>query len=185
MTELDLLADDLEVSGRTLRRAAARGAIRVHRPTPNAPVISSHERRYIHSHWQLLDALTRTLRTEKNVRLAVLFGSSARGDDRADSDVDLLVDLADYEHKLPIARLGLKLEEILGRRVQVVALRDAIAAPVLLAEAIRDGRVVIDRDERWVKLRRRERILRRQAREHDRHGQDNAWRVFDDLGTTS
>ena len=43
--------------------------------------------------WSLLSALRRALRTEPNVRLAVVYGSFARGDDVSDSDLDLLVSL--------------------------------------------------------------------------------------------
>jgi hypothetical protein len=121
------------------------------------------------------------LRTEKNVRLAVLFGSAARGDDRPDSDVDLLVDLEDYERRLPLARLGLRLETSLARPVQIVALRDAKASPVLLSEAIADGRVLIDRDGRWQRLKRSEPRLRRQARALAAQTNENAWRVLDEL----
>ena len=184
MAELDLLAVDIGATGRTLRRAATRGAIRVQRPSPNKAEIASDERRYIESHWPLLNALTRTLRTEKNVRLAVLFGSTARGDDRPDSDVDVLVDLEDYDRGLPLARLGMKLEHVLGRRVQLVALRDANSSPVLLADAIADGRVLIDRDRRWERLKRRERTLRRQASEQETRAQADAWRALDELAQT-
>lgn len=163
VAELDHLASDLGVSGRTLRRAAARGAIRIRRPSPYAVEISASERRYIRTHWELLSRLTRVLRTEKNVRLAVLFGSTARGEDRPGSDVDLLVALGDYGRGLPLARIGLKLEELLERPVQLVALRDAEASPALLADALRDGRVLIDRDGIWPRLKRCERSIRRQA----------------------
>lgn len=184
MAELDLLAADLGVSGRTLRRAAARGAIRSHRPSPHKVVLTAAERRYIRTHWALLDLLTRTLRTEKNVRLAVVFGSAARGDDRADSDVDVLVDLADYGRGgLPLARIGLKLESLLRRPVQLVSLPDAERSPALLSEAVADGRVLIDRDEGWSRLKRRGGSLRRRARADEARAQAEAWEILDKLGT--
>jgi hypothetical protein len=73
------------------------------------------------------------------------------------------VELADYSRDLPLARLGLKLERLLGRPVQLVALRDAEASPVLLSEALREGRALVDREDLWPRLKRRERTLRRQA----------------------
>jgi len=72
------------------------------------------------------------MRTEKNVQLAVLFGSAARGDDRHRGDVDLLVDLADDGlGGLPLARIGLKLELLLERSVQIVSVPDVEASAFL------------------------------------------------------
>jgi uncharacterized protein len=48
-----------------------------------------------------------------------VFGSVARGDDREDSDVDLLVDLDDGRSILDLSGLMLDLQELLGRRVDV------------------------------------------------------------------
>jgi len=182
MAELDLIAADLGVSGRTLRRAAARGTIRLSRPSRYKVVLAATERRYIRTHWPLIDQLTRTLRTEKNVRLAVLFGSAARGDDRFGSDVDLLVELADDGRGgLPLARIELKLESLLERPVQLVTVPDAEASAALLSEAIADGRVLIDRDERWSQLKRREGALRRRARRYEMQAQAEAWELLEKL----
>ena len=52
-----------------------------------------------------------------NVRL---FGSTARGQDRPDSDVDLLVDAGPTTSSWFPAGLILDLERILGRRVEIV-----------------------------------------------------------------
>lgn len=49
-----------------------------------------------------------------------LFGSAARGDDRPDSDVDLLVDLPDDISLFEIGRLAEELQALLGARVDVV-----------------------------------------------------------------
>jgi predicted nucleotidyltransferase len=68
----------------------------------------------------------------RNLRV---FGSVARGDDRANSDVDLLVDMDPERSLLDVVGLGQELEELLDRRVDVVtgaslhpALRDRILA---------------------------------------------------------
>lgn len=87
------LADRLHVSDRTLRRAVARGLLRGVRSSPNKLAMTAAERDYAQSHWMLLGALVRVLRTEPGVQAAVLYGSVAKGLDRADSDVDLVVDL--------------------------------------------------------------------------------------------
>lgn len=181
MADLDLLARDLGASGRTLRRAAGRGAIHIQRPSPNKAVVAVAERQYLHSHWSLLALLTQVLRTEKNVRLAVLYGSAARGDDRPGSDVDVLVDLADYDRRLPLARLALRLEEELCRPVQVVGLRDAELTPALLAEVLADGRVLVDRDACWHRLKARERRIVKAARAHEARAGDEAWIALEEL----
>jgi predicted nucleotidyltransferase len=64
---------------------------------------------------KILDAAAR--RGAKNVRV---FGSVARGDDRADSDVDLLVDVEAGRTLLDVIGLEQDLEELLGRRVEVL-----------------------------------------------------------------
>ena len=64
-----------------------------------------------------------------------MFGSVARGDDRAHSDIDLLVDMDPDRSLLDIVGLGQELEELLGRKVDSLtgaslhpALRDRILA---------------------------------------------------------
>lgn len=65
-----------------------------------------------------------------------LFGSVARGDATADSDLDLLVDLLPNGGNplLRVAGIGEDLSEILGRRVDVVTaalLRDEVSSTAL------------------------------------------------------
>ena len=50
-----------------------------------------------------------------------VFGSVARGDARADSDLDLLVAMEDGRSLIDLIGLGQDLEELLGRRVDVVS----------------------------------------------------------------
>jgi uncharacterized protein len=64
-----------------------------------------------------------------------VFGSVVRGDDRAHSDVDLLVDMDPDRSLLDIVGVGQDLEELLDRRVDVLTgaslhpgLRDRILA---------------------------------------------------------
>lgn len=52
---------------------------------------------------------------------ARVFGSVARGDDRPDSDLDLLVELPAGTGLLRIARIEAELEAILGTRVDLVS----------------------------------------------------------------
>nr|WP_216077342.1 nucleotidyltransferase domain-containing protein [Isoptericola sediminis] len=67
----------------------------------------------------------------RNVRV---FGSVASGDDRPDSDVDLLVDVDDGVGLFALGRLEAELKGILGRRVDVVperSLRSAVGDTVV------------------------------------------------------
>ncbi len=58
-----------------------------------------------------------------------VFGSVARGEERPDSDVDLLVDLEPGRTLFDLAALEERLEGLLGRPVQVATARD-LRAPV-------------------------------------------------------
>ena len=52
-----------------------------------------------------------------------VFGSVARGEARQDSDIDFLVVMEKQRSLLDLIALGQDLEEVLGRRVQVVSER--------------------------------------------------------------
>jgi len=121
------------------------------------------EREYIRTHWPLLAQMRQALRTEPTVRFALLFGSAARGDDTAESDIDLLVEMHDpsFERRIDLAQ---KLEQALAREVQVLTFDDASPNPLLLAEAAREGRVIVDREERWPTFRDNRANFERRAR---------------------
>lgn len=57
---------------------------------------------------------------QAGVTRAAVFGSSARGDAHGDSDFDLLVELTPDKSLLDLADLKLRLEEVLGRSVDVL-----------------------------------------------------------------
>ncbi len=65
----------------------------------------------------------------KNVRV---FGSVARGEDTANSDIDLLVDLPPHFSLLDFSGLVREMQEVVGRRVE-------IASAAHLREEFRDG----------------------------------------------
>jgi predicted nucleotidyltransferase len=56
-----------------------------------------------------------------DIRNARVFGSVARGDDRHDSDIDLLVELPPNTGLLSIARIEAELESILKATVDLVS----------------------------------------------------------------
>jgi predicted nucleotidyltransferase len=166
MTELTFLAEDVGVSERTLRRAVSEGSIRGVRPTPRKLLLPLSERGYIRRSWPLISALRAALRTEPNVRFALLFGSAARGTDTSASDVDILVQMRDSSLER-MGELGSKLTAIVGRRVELVRLEDAEGEPSFLAELASDGRVLVDREGLWAHLSRREADLRQRGRRYE------------------
>jgi len=165
--EFNDLAQELGADERTLRRAVTDGTIRCEHLGPRKRRVSDDERRYLVDHWPLLADLRRALRTEPNVRLAVVYGSIARGSDTPDSDLDLLISLGE-DHPDAAVKLAVRLERALGREVDVARLnRVQGSAPLLLLQMIDEGRVVVDRDRRWEKLRaQRADVARRARRSH-------------------
>jgi predicted nucleotidyltransferase len=163
MNPLVALADEVGTSERTLRRAISEGTLHGERSSPRKLKVPVSEREYVRGHWGLLAQLREALRTEPNVRFALLFGSAARGDDTAVSDVDLLVEMRDDSYTR-LLDLVLKLEPLLGREVQILTFEDARRNPLLLADAAREGRVIIDRGGRWPKFSSERSALERQAR---------------------
>jgi predicted nucleotidyltransferase len=152
MDSLRQAAAELSIPERTLKRAATEGLIRGERLSPRRFRVSFGEEVYLRGHWGLLHMLRAALRTEPNVRLAVLFGSMAKGDDHEDSDIDVLVVLDDPSIGRFVA-LTERLSRRLGRDVQLVRLADAEDSPVLMADVIEQGRVLIDREGGWPGLR--------------------------------
>lgn len=70
----------------------------------------------------------------RNVRL---FGSAARGEDRPDSDLDLLVEMEAGRSLLDLVGLGQDLEDLLHRKVDV--LTDASIHPALRARIVAEA----------------------------------------------
>jgi len=162
VNSLRALARHLDVPERTLRRAATEGLIRGERISPRRYRTSLREEAYLRRHWPYLRELRSALRVEPNVRLGVLFGSLATGQATERSDIDLFVALADSA-VARVAGLAGRLEGRLGREVQVVRIEDARGSPVLMAAALEQGRVLVDRDLRWPKLKAAELTWQRRA----------------------
>ena len=94
MGAIQQLAADLGAEERTLRRAVVQGTIHCRRQGPRRTKLAADEADYLREHWELLLDLRKALRTEREVRLAVLYGSVARGHEDAGSDLDVLVALS-------------------------------------------------------------------------------------------
>ncbi len=173
MTELDLLAEQIGASERTLRRALNEGTLKAERPSPRKLSIGASEKRYLRRSWKLLATLREALRTEQNVRFVLLFGSVARGEDTATSDIDLLVEMRDSS-LTRVADLSAKFEALLGRRVDVLTLEDAGENTQLLAQALSEGRVLVDREGRWPELRDEAEAVEDRARGDSRRARRRA-----------
>jgi predicted nucleotidyltransferase len=146
-------------SERTLRRYINGGLLRGRRVAGGQLELSRAEEAYLRGHWTLLSKLMNALRTERDVRLAVLFGSTATGEDTPISDVDLLIVHRRSGWRTQVD-LRMRLRRALGTPVDVVMLEQAEEQPSLLADGLREGRVLIDRDDLWGDLQaRREEIL--------------------------
>jgi predicted nucleotidyltransferase len=159
---LRALARNLDLPERTVRRAAAEGLIHGQRQSERRYTTTFREEAYLRAHWPLLSSLRLALRTEPNVRAAVLFGSLAVGRDSERSDVDLLVWLRDGD-AVAVASLAGRLRDRIGREVQLVRAQDAERSPALMADALTDGRVLVDRDGVWPGVKAAERSWRRRA----------------------
>ena len=87
---------------------------------------------------QLREAI-RSAATANGAEDIRVFGSVARGQERDESDIDFLVSLKPGRSLLDLARLELRLEELLGHPVDVVTtngLREPIRS-IALREAVR------------------------------------------------
>jgi predicted nucleotidyltransferase len=129
---------------------------------------------------EFLERLRKELGTVRNVRLAVVFGSVARGEDREGRDLDLLVAFR-RDGSRARAEVRERLEGAAARRVQLVGLDEAERSPLLLADVLRDGHVLVDRDAEWQRLKSRESSIQRRAREDDRRLDAAAWEALDHL----
>lgn len=156
------LAREVGADERTLRRAVEQGTLRATRSSPRKLDLPLSERRYVRQAWPLIATLRSALRTEPNVRFALLYGSAATGEDSPGSDVDLLVSLRDPDLSKLIALEG-RLSERVGRDVELVRLEDAERKPSFLELALDGGRVLVDRTDAWPRLRRRAARLVREA----------------------
>lgn len=171
------LAREVGADERTLRRAVNQGTLRATRPSPRKLDLPLSERRYVRQSWPLIAALRAALRTEPNVRFALLYGSAATGEDTPDSDVDVLVSLRDPDLFKLIA-LERRLSERVGREAELVRLEDAERDPVFFTLALERGRTLVDRVGVGPSLRRRAaRLAREEPRREARRARTAIGRI--------
>lgn len=151
-SELPRLARSVGVPERTLRRAVQRGTVRSVRQGPRRIAFDEGELAYVRANWPTISAIADALRTERNVRLAVVFGSVANGAATESSDIDILVSLTE-DRPMYTAQLASRLRKALVRDIDILSVaRLRERDPSLLATILRNGRPVIDRDSSWTEL---------------------------------
>lgn len=164
------MANELGVSDRTLRRAVVLGLVRGVYMTQRGLYLAPDEIEYLRRQWTMLDRLRRALRNEPAVEFALLYGAAAR---RRPSPVPrsgtLRLLLATRQRPSDVLpRLHAKLTWAAEQSVALVALDSVADQPTLLLEAIRDGRVLVDRrGTAWSKLKRQRWRLQREERGPD------------------
>lgn len=104
-------------------------------------------------------AVARVLDADPRIAYGLVFGSTARGDARPGSDLDVAIGLAPHVALDPLAigRLVSDLEQASGRTVDLVLLDEA--PPALAYRAFRDGGVVFVRDRSAMVERRVRAVL--------------------------
>lgn len=105
------------------------------------------------------DAVRRALADEADVAYAVMFGSTARGARRPDSDVDVAIELRAGAPR-NVGTLGgliARLESAVGAPIDLVLLDEA--PPALAYRVFRDGEVVMDREHAVLTARKARAIL--------------------------
>ena len=93
---------------------------------------------------RLIEAIRTVLGRHAFVLRAELFGSLARGDDAPDSDVDLVVRLAESVDIFDMAGLGNDLEQEVGRPVSLVP-DDIVDRPERESQALFSRNIAADR----------------------------------------
>ena len=96
---------------------------------------------------QLKDIVGRIVDAAAPLKI-ILFGSSARGEDRPDSDVDVLVIVPDGVHRLETAQviyknlIGVKIavDVVVATQTDIESYKDS--AGLVYREALRDGRML-------------------------------------------
>lgn len=76
-----------------------------------------------------------------NVKRAAIFGSYVRGEQKEDSDLDILVEFEGKKSLLDLAGLKIKLEEVLGRKVDVLTYNSL--HPLLRDRILQEQKVIL------------------------------------------
>jgi predicted nucleotidyltransferase len=106
-----------------------------------------------------VDAIRERLARDRRIAYALVFGSTARGSDHPESDLDVAVGLiagATLDMNATGA-LAADLEQAAGRPVHLVFLHEA--PPALAYRVFRDGVILVERDHRALADRKARAVL--------------------------
>lgn len=131
-------------------------------------------------------AIQAAIRELAVIRLAVLYGSRARGDESILSDVDLLVawdreEARELLGRIPRSGLGVRLEDLTGLQVDVAELETVEQNPILLGAILEDGQVLLDRCNHWSALQARREEIEAAAEKASAELREQARRSLDEL----
>ena len=106
-----------------------------------------------------MDAVRSVVETDTRLGYAVIFGSEARGDRHARSDVDVAVGAIGGRRlsALELGDIASRLEAATGRSIDIVDLESA--PPALAYRVFRDGHVILDRERARLVARRARAVL--------------------------
>ncbi len=161
------MAKELGVSDRTIRRALALGLVRGVYMTQRSLYLAPDEIEYLRRQWTTLDRLRRALRNEPVVEFALLYGAAARRRPAPSVGSATLRLLVVTRRSQPdtLPRLHAKLTRATRQSVALARFDSVADQPMLLLDAIRDGRVLVDRrGTAWSKLKRQRWRLQREER---------------------
>ena len=78
---------------------------------------------------------------KSDVKKASIFGSVARGESNKKSDVDLLIEFKGKKSLLDLVRLKMKLEELLGRKVDILTYKSI--NPLIKKRILNEQKVIL------------------------------------------
>ena len=76
-----------------------------------------------------------------DVKRAAIFGSFVRGEEKEDSDVDILIEFEGEKSLLDLVGLKIELEEVLGRKVDVITYNSL--HPLLRDRILEEQKVIL------------------------------------------
>ncbi|MCK5305627.1 MAG: nucleotidyltransferase family protein [Candidatus Omnitrophica bacterium] len=91
------------------------------------------------SKYELFERITRQLRNQGAKKIAV-FGSYVRGDEKTDSDIDVIVEFLERKSLLDLVRIERELSELLGIKVDLMT--EKSISPYLLGSIKREMEVI-------------------------------------------
>jgi len=97
------------------------------------------------------EKITKILKSDQNIKLAYIFGSFAKGENRFGSDLDIAVFFEQEPDLLGIGQLVVRLEETYDYKVDLVSLNNLFDInPKLAYSIVRDGILLFCNDYKFL-----------------------------------